>query len=202
MDFLHNLGETNSTGTKTTASSLVRSKAMGSIDVHRWREIAENALKELNQLSDSQPSLIKEQKQLRYSLEEEDDEEQIGMTERRLAAINLELARLIAKGEPRRVRLSGRLSMAESELIKWRASRLYISISDYLRFLIFDNLPNSPADAHLALNSRRRFYISVIDVANNGWGDPPSVAQCSQCTNYLEEVGKLRDRISQLENFS
>ena len=200
MSFLHELESTNGAGTKMSASALVRSKALSSIDIHQWREIADGALKELNEIIDSKNALNREKRGLQSEIDNSDDEEDIGLAEERVSEINHMLSRLIAGGEKRRVRLAGRLSTPEAEIIKWRSARLYISISDYLRFLVFDNLPNSAADAHMGVDARRRFYVSIIDVADNGWGESPHMVSCSQCNNYLGEIEKLQERIRQLEN--
>lgn len=202
MDLTHDLQAINKAGEKITVSQFVRNRALGSIDINGWREIAENALKELNEIDEQRADLVKRERQLRALIEEEDDDpEQVGLYELELSTLNTKLKKVIAQNEKRKNRLSGRMSMAEAETVKWRAARLCISTSDYLRFLIFDLLPNTAADGHMSLDAKRRFYVSVLDVADNGWGEPPTIAHCTQCSNYLDEIRRLRDRVKQMETF-
>lgn len=188
-------------GEKITASKFIRNRAMGSVDIHGWREIAKKALADLEELADDGAAMRSRRRQLHGLIEDSDDNEEVGMYEIELAKLNEKLNKLIATNEKRTNRLTGRMSMAEAETVKWRASRLSISSSDYLRMMIFSLEPDSHADAHMSLDARRRFYISIIDVANNGWGEVPTLVNCSQCVNYLEEIDRLRDRVHQLETF-
>lgn len=201
MDLIHDLDETNKIGEKTSISAFVRNRAMGSVDINGWKNIATAALEELNEISLNEKELNAESMRIKGALELEEDPEEVGLLEKRLSEINLSLQKIVAQNEKRSNRLSGRVSMVEAETIKWRAARLCISTSDYLRFLIFSHDPDGRADAHMSLDAKRRFYVSIIDVANNGWGQPPTIAHCTQCTNYLEEIDKLRDRVKQLETF-
>lgn len=191
----------NKAGEKVTVSHFVRNRALGSIDINGWREIAESALEELNEIEENRAAIVKRERQLRGLLEEEEDQEQVGMFELELAKVHEKLRKVTAQNEKRTNRLSGRMSMAEAETVKWRAARLCISTSDYLRFLIFDLLPNSAADGHMSVNAKRRFYISILDVADNGWGEPPSIAHCTQCVNYMDEIRNLRERLRLMETF-
>ena len=68
--------------------------------------------------------------------------------------------------------------------------------------MIFGLEPNSTADAHMSLDAKRRFYVSIIEVANNGWGNPPAIYECSQCVNYMDEIRKLRAENEQLRQFA
>lgn len=191
-----------SSGDKITASKFIRNRAMGSVDIHGWRETARKALAELDDLSDESPALRSRRRQLMGMIEDAEDAEDEGMYEIELASVNAKLEKLIATNEKRKNRLTGRMSMAEAETVRWRAQRLCLSSSDYLRMMIFGLEPNTHADAHMSLDARRRFYISIIDVAQNGWGSPPNHFECSQCVNYLDEIDRLRDRVKQLETFA
>ena len=188
-------------GDKITASQFIRNRALGTVDINGWREIAIEALSTLEEIDSKKTELRQRKRQLANLLEETDDPEDEGMFEKELSDINHKLSLITARNSKRGNRLSGRMSMAESETVKWRAQRLCISSSDYLRMLIFNLAPNTDADAHMSLDSRRRFYVSILDVAENGWGSPPSIYECSQCANYVEEIEKLQDRIKQLETF-
>lgn len=190
-----------SAGEKITASQFIRNRALGTVDIQGWRERAKNALDELEDIATGQNKLRQRKRELAQLIEETDDAEDEGMYEHELVDINRKLEKLVARNEKRRNRLTGRMSMAESETVKWRAQRLCISSSDYLRMMIFTLEPDSTADGHLSLDAKRRFYISVLDVADNGWGTPPTIYECSQCGNYVEEIERLRDRLKQLETF-
>lgn len=195
------LKDIKAAGEKITASQFIRNRALGTVDIQGWRERALAALSSLEEIASGQTELRQRKRQLANLIEETDDPEDEGMYENELVDINRKLDKLVAKNERRRNRLTGRMSMAEAETVKWRAQRLCISSSDYLRMMIFGLEPDSTADGHLSLDSKRRFFISIMDVADNGWGTPPTIYECSQCGNYLEEIERLRDRIKQLESF-
>jgi len=188
------------TGESVSLGNLIRSRAMGNLDVNGWRDTASAALDELNELVNSQSELKKRKKAIELDLENNvDDSEQIAIYERELYSIEGKLAKLIGSGEKRAIRLQGRMTFTEAETVKWRAQRLCLSTTDYLRIMIFGLEPNSSSDAHLSVDARRRFWISILDVADNGWGNPPGVNLCSQCESYADEISKLRERIRQLE---
>lgn len=188
-------------GEKISMSQYVRNCALGSVDVQEWKSIAGNALRELEDTYKNRRKIEKRSVELESLLEEELDEEEEITFETELASNRAKLRKIIAVSQKRTHRLSGRMSMSESETVKWRAQRLCISTSDYLRLMIFNLIPDGDGDAHMSLDAKRRFYVSIVDVANNGWGDMPTVYECKQCENYMDEVRRLRDRVSQLENF-
>lgn len=193
------------TGQSTTLGALIRSRAMVSPNLADWREIAWAALDELDALVKGEKELKNRQKMIENALEEEeiaDDSEEIMLFEKELVEIQAKLSKLKASPvEKRNVRLQGRMTYAEAEAVKWRAQRLCLSTTDYLRMLIFDQAPNTAADQHLNLDARRRFYVSILDVADNSWGNPPGVYKCSQCESYADEITKLQERIRQIEAF-
>jgi len=188
------------TGSTTSLGNIIRSRAMGNLNVQDWVPIADEALRELDEIDSQQNELRKHRKAIEADLENSsDDNEQVALYERELYDIDQKLAKLKAKPEKRSVRLQGRITYQEAESIKWRAYRLGLSTTDYLRIMVFDLKPNGSADSHLSLDARRRFWISILDVAKNSWGNPPGVFQCSQCESYSEEITRLRERIRQLE---
>lgn len=188
-------------GEKITMSQFIRNRALGSVDINGWRAIASDALTELEDTAANQVEIRKRKRVLAGLIEEEDDSEQIALLEQEIGAIDKKLEKIVAQNEKRNNRLSGRMSMAESETIKWRAQQLCVSSSDYLRMMIFGLEPDSSADSHMSLDAKRRFYISIMDVSNNGWGEPPTIYQCSQCENYMDEIMRLRDEVAQLRTF-
>ena len=200
MDLQHDIKETNKSGERTNVSSFVRNRAIGSIDINEWREVAEKLLQEIDEIEKTRSQLIRREKKLRLLVENEDDNEQAGLYELEISEINKKLNKIIIKNEARRNRLSGRMTMIEAETVKWRSARLSISTSDYLRFAVFNLLPGI-GDSHMSIDAKKRFWISIIEVAENGWGDPPTIAHCNQCITYIDEIRKLNDHVKQLETY-
>jgi len=201
LNLMNELNTTNKIGEKVSISQFVRNRAIGSLDVNGWKDLALEALKEINEIDSRRADLARREREIKLALEEESDSEEIGMLEIELSKIEAKFRKVIAQNEKRRNRLSGRMSLPEAETVKWRASRLCISTSDYLRFMIFDLIPNTAADAHMSLDAKRRFYVSIIEVADNGWGTPPTISHCNQCLNYVDEISRLKERVKQLEQF-
>ena len=189
-------------GERITMSQFIRNRALGSVNINGWREIAENALNEIENTEKNQADIRKERDDLAVLMDEEDDANEASLYASKIDDINRRLNKLVAQNEKRNNRLSGRMSMPEAETIKWRAQRLCISSSDYLRMMIFGLEPDSVADAHMSIDAKRRFYISIVDVAQNGWGNTPTIYECSQCENYMEEIRRLRAENEQLRKFS
>lgn len=185
-------------GEPITGSQFIRNRATGSVDIIEWKEIALKALKDLKVIEEQEKPLKNRKGRLVIMIDETDDDEDLVMYRRELEKINEKLGMLIAHNSGRNNRLTGRMSMAEAELVKWRAQRLCISASDYLRMQIFAMKPNSAADRHMSIDARKRFYISIIDVANNGWGQPPNLYECNQCAHYLEQIDALKQQIERL----
>jgi hypothetical protein len=200
IDLQHDIQEINKTRTKTNVSAFVRNRALGSVDINGWKELAENALEEVDEIEKTRGQLVRRERKIKLLIENEKDPEQIGLYEIQLTDINQKLGKIITKNESRKNRLSGRMTMVEAETVKWRAARLSISTSDYLRFVIFNLLPGS-GDAHMSIDAKKRFWISIIEVAENGWGDPPTIAHCTQCISYINQIRKLQERVNQLETY-
>lgn len=188
-------------GEKTSMAEIIRSRSIASIDLPNWRDRAEKALEELDDIEKNKNALQKERFAAYDMMDHEEDEDEVYMYQKRISEIDDKLGKLISQKVKRSNRLSGRMSTAEAETIKWRAQRLMISSSDYLRMMIFALEPNSISDAHLSLDAKRRFYISIIDVAENGWGDVPKIYNCSQCMNYLDLIRNLREELDKIKKF-
>lgn len=191
------------TGEKMTISALVRSRAVGDIDSAAWREQAEKGLKELNSLKWDKNEIEKKMRQLyaQYDEMEEDDDETALIINKQLKELENMKNELDRPTIRRSSRMSGRVTFNEANLIRWRAGRLTITVADYMRFLIFGYLPFSENDRHLSVKARRRFYVAVIDVAENGWGDPPAVEECPNCARYAHENQELRAKLERLKSF-
>lgn len=196
------LKSVKASGEKITMSQFIRNRALGTVDINGWKEKAEKALKEIEDTAKNQSDLRKSKLALAELLDKEDDDDEATLYANQIAEIGRKLNKLVGQNEKRANRLSGRMSMPEAETVKWRAQKLCISSSDYLRMMIFGLEPDSNADSHMSLDSKRRFYLSIMEVAQNGWGTPPTIYECSQCQNYMDEIRKLREEIEQLRNFS
>lgn len=192
------------TGEKITISSLVRSRAVGDIDIEAWRERAVIGLEELNSLKWDRTAIRKKLRKnyaLLDEVENDDDESEIVITKRinKYEAMLKELARPTIR---RSSRMSGRVTFNEANLIRWRAGRLTITVADYMRFLIFGYLPFTENDRHLSIKARRRFYVAIIDIVENGWGSPPEINECPNCARYLEENKELKMKLDRLRKLS
>lgn len=197
------LRQIKAAGEKTGMSQFIRNRAIGSADINGWKDTAEKALREIEDTVTNQSKLRKEKTTLITLMDEEGDDESAFIYEQKIEDINRRLGKLVAKNEKRNNRLSGRMTMAEAETVKWRAQQLCISTSDYLRMMIFDLAPDSSADSHMSLDAKRRFYLSIIQVAKaGGFGTPPKIYECSQCINYMDEIRRLRSENQQLRSFS
>ena len=77
-----------------------------------------------------------------------------------------------------------------------------MTVADYMRYLVFGYTPFTENDRHLSIDARRRFYISVLDVAANGWGTPPHTEECENCARYAHENKELRAKLDRLRGLS
>lgn len=183
---------------KTSMSQVIRDKALSTVDIMSWRDYAEKALREIVDTQQHRKMLEAERRDLVAAIDEcHDDEDMVTLT-RLLSSHQKRLDKLVAKSTGRRLRLSGRMSLPEMETVKWRANTLRISASDYLRMMVFDLHPDSSADAHMSLSAKKLFYVSILSVAEKGWGAPPRSVGCSQCRQYVKRIGELEDEIHQL----
>ena len=183
-------------------SQFIRNRAIASVDIVGWRDIAEKALAEIEDTVKNQAAMRKKRSALNLQADDETDPATAAYIRAQVDDITRRLDRIVSKPQSRKRRLSGRMSMPEAEQVKWRAQRLCISTSDYLRMMIFNLEPNGIADCHMSLDAKHLFYISIIEVAQNGWGTPPSIYQCSQCENYMDEIRRLRSEVDQLRAFT
>lgn len=192
------------TGEQVTISSLVRSRAIGEIDLEEWRERAVIGLKELDSLKWNKSSIEKKLRQAygQFDEIEDDDEETPLVLNRKIKQYEAMLEELSRPTIRRSSRMSGRVTFNEANLIRWRAGRLTITVADYMRFMIFGYLPFSENDRHFSIDARRRFYVAIIDVVNNGWGEPPEVEECENCVRYANENRELREKLERLRKFS
>lgn len=192
------------TGEGITISSFVRSRAIGDIDLAEWRERAEVGLQELNSVKWDKKAIEDNIKKLhsQYDEIEEDDNETEIVVNKKVNRYESMLEELNRPTIRRSSRMSGRVTFNEANLIRWRAGRLTITVADYMRYMIFGYLPFTENDRHLSIVARRRFYVAIIDISNNGWGSPPVIQECPNCARYAHENKVLREKLDRLRNLS
>lgn len=192
------MGELKKSGEHPTISTVVRNKALSTPDIEEWRTCAVEALKELKDTVSNKKDMRSRLASLETMIADEKDKSVVKLYHEERTKIQRKLSRLKGHPSKRTERLSGRMTFAEAELIRWRAARLGISTSDYLRMMIFDMVPFSEADEHMSLQSRQRFYISIGEVSRTGWGEMPVIHECSQCEGREKEIARLENEISML----
>ena len=201
---LNEIRRLKSTGEVVSVSSVVRSRAIGDVDMQSWKERAEIGLKELNSIKWDKPEIDKNIRLVlsQYDELDPDDDESEIVLNKKIKMYEAMLEELQRPTIRRASRMSGRVTFNEANHIRWRAGRLTITVADYMRFLIFGHLPFTENDRHFSIDSRRRFYVSIIDVAENGWGNAPKVAECPNCARYAHENKELRDKLTRLQKMT
>lgn len=194
-------------GKLPSISSYIRKKILLQLDIEQWREFAEQGLKNLDNSDTESKTLQKQKIRLINSIDQLDDivksdidTEEIDRLKKELEEIENRLMLLKSiKQEKRIYRLSGNITFNEANFVRWRAARLSLSLADYIRFILFDYQPTID-DNHMSVESRKRFYVSILEVAQNGWGNPPVVNECPNCARYLDDIKKLQEQIEYLKN--
>lgn len=194
-------------GKLPSISSYIRKKILLQLDIEQWREFAEQGLKNLDNSDTESKTLQKQKIRLINSIDQLDDIvkddtniEEINKLKRELEEIENRLMLLKSTKQEKRIyRLSGNITFNEANFVRWRAARLSLSLADYIRFILFDYQPTID-DNHMSVESRKRFYVSILEVAQNGWGNPPVVNECPNCARYLDDIKKLQEQIEYLKN--
>lgn len=192
------------TGGKVTLSSVMRSRVLVDVDLLQWKESALAGLKELNGPDWNKRTIVRDRDKYTSQLDKlpHDDFESQKLLMARLGECNRKLRQLDKPNIKRGYRLRGRVTFNEANTIRWRAARLSLTVADYMRFLIFDYNPFSEDDKTLSVEDRKRFYVSVLDVAANGWGAPPEQESCPNCVRYIDEINELKGKVARLKAFS
>lgn len=194
-------------GKLPSISSYIRKKILLQLDIEQWRELAEQGLKNLDNSDTESKTLQKQKIRLINSIDQLDDivksdidTEEIDRLKKELEEIENRLLLLKSTKQEKRIyRLSGNITFNEANFVRWRAARLSLSLADYIRFILFDYQPTIN-DNHMSVESRKRFYVSILEVAQNGWGNPPVVNECPNCARYLDDIKKLQEQIEYLKN--
>lgn len=194
-------------GKLPSISSYIRKKILLQLDIEQWREFAEQGLKNLDNSDTESKTLQKQKIRLINSIDQLDDivksdidTEEIDRLKKELEEIENRLMLLKSTKQEKRIyRLSGNITFNEANFVRWRAARLSLSLADYIRFILFDYQPTID-DNHMSVESRKRFYVSILEVTQNGWGNPPVVNECPNCARYLDDIKKLQEQIEYLKN--
>ena len=194
-------------GKLPSISSYIRKKILLQLDIEQWREFAEQGLKNLDNSDFESKTLQKQKIRLINSIDQLDDivksdidTEEIDRLKKELEEIENRLMLLKSTKQEKRIyRLSGNITFNEANFVRWRAARLSLTLADYIRFILFDYQPTID-DNHMSVESRKRFYVSILEVAQNGWGNPPVVNECPNCARYWDDIKKVQEQIVYLKN--
>lgn len=195
------LYETRRVGPGISISAYVRNRITKEIDLKDWADRALLALKELSKPEYDIDYANKQQKLYMKLVEDAEDKEEEFLYQTELDKIMGIIENLKKQSFVRKYRLSGRITFQESNIIRWRAARLSLSLADYMRYMTFDYLPNTQSDLSLSLNARKRFYVSILDVYKNGWGEPAKTDECPNCARYIKENVALREQLHRFKKF-
>ena len=199
------LNEIRKVVNKTSLASFIRSRSLATFDIAEWYQQALEGLEELSSDSWDPKFLQNERKKYIKLLDDLEDSEDDNRDEdmlyykTQLDETEQKINSLKKQNRKRGYRVSTRVTYEEANTIRWRAARLSITVPDYMRYVIFGYLPFTDADYNLSLEARKRFYVSIIDVYKNGWGEIPEVNECPNCARYKHEIEVLRDKVARYE---
>ena len=199
------LNEIRKVANKTSLASFIRSRSLATFDIAEWYQQALEGLEELSSDSWDPKFLQNERKKYIKLLDDLEDSEDDNRDEdmlyykTQLDETEQKINSLKKQNRKRGYRVSTRVTYEEVNTIRWRAARLSITVPDYMRYVIFGYLPFTDADYNLSLEARKRFYVSIIDVYKNGWGEIPEVNECPNCARYKHEIEVLRDKVARYE---
>ena len=193
--------EIKKAGPGISISSYIRNQSVLPIDLEVWKDRALEGLQKLATDDYNKDALMKKRRQYIKMIDHADDdaEEDLFFYRKKLQEVDNRLAEVTKKSSKRTFKLNGRVTFQEASDIRWKAARLSLSVADYLRFLIFGYEPFSIADNHLSVDSRKRFYISILDIHNTGWGQPPQQETCPNCLRYMKEVQILKEQLARFQ---
>lgn len=193
-------------GKLPSISSYIRKKIVLPLDIEEWRCLAEQGLKDLNNSDTESKSLSKQKLKLINAIDLLDDITNVDKDTQEVEKLKQELQQVeerlsllkSTKQEKRIYKLTGNITFNEANFVRWRAARLSIPVADFIRFTLFDYQPTID-DNHMSVDARKRFYISILDVCDNGWGKPPVVNECPNCARYLADIKRLQQQIEYLQ---
>lgn len=178
------------TGGKPTVAELVRSRATASIDLIDWGTHAHRALQKIASYqqvaSRLHTQLITARTEMRRAQRLSDEQGYLAAKALYDESRDEALA-LTQKPVRRTARLVTRLSYEDRELIAFRSNQLGITISDYVRLLVYGYNPGD-SDWHMSEKARIAFYHNIIRLAQNG-GFPIQEKRyaCPRCREVLPD---------------
>lgn len=193
-------------GKLPSISSYIRKKIVLPLDIEEWRAFAEQGLKDLNNSDTESKSLSKQKLKLINAIDLLDDITNVDKDTQEVEKLKQELQQVeerlsllkSTKQEKRIYKLTGNITFNEANFVRWCAARLSIPVADFIRFTLFDYQPTID-DNHMSVDARKRFYVSILDVCDNGWGKPPVVNECPNCARYLADIKRLQQQIEYLQ---
>lgn len=193
-------------GKLPSISSYIRKKIVLPLDIEEWRAFAEQGLKDLNNSDTESKSLSKQKLKLINAIDLLDDITNVDKDTQEVEKLKQELQQVeerlsllkSTKQEKRIYKLTGNITFNEANFVRWCAARLSIPVADFIRFTLFNYQPTID-DNHMSVDARKRFYVSILDVCDNGWGKPPVVNECPNCARYLADIKRLQQQIEYLQ---
>lgn len=195
------LADIRKVGPRISISAYIRNKITTDIDLKDWANRAEEQLKMLKEPEFNTEYLNRQRRNLLLEMEEAEYDSELRMLNKQMKDLNEKIELLKKQSFKRKFRVSGRITFNEAQIIRWRAARLNLTIADYLRYLVYNYVPGGMADLNLSLQDRQRFYISILDVYKNGWGQPEELDQCPNCIRYMNEIQKLKNQIERYKAY-
>lgn len=194
-DFLKREALQNTTG---SLSSYLRERVVNLMDLGEWYEHAKSGYAILNSDDYNEKVLQKRKMSILKELEKEYDDDEAEsplFLNNKLKEIESKLKEVTREKRKPTHRISIYVTFDESYVIKWRAAQLSLTVSDYLRFMLFEYKPFTEADKHMTVEGRKKFYSSVINTFNSGWKEPPRISSCMSCVEYQNEIEILKKQI-------
>lgn len=151
-------------------------------DIGEWMEAITGKLEELEDTVAREEEIREEAKRIEVFLAKRLKKEERTIYQQDLFDLERRLAKLTKVDAHRTLRLASKVSPGERAALSYRAHQLHLTLSDYLRRMIFGYLPGGPEDNHLTLKQKRHFYISIELIFENGWKEPPGFeGMCPNC---------------------
>lgn len=189
-------------GLKTSLSAFCRNRSLVFPDLVSWAKSAERGMDFLEDENYNEANLIASfNKSVRFTSRFYGDttkRDEIKREKEKQKILKERLDKVKTLPPNRKYRFLFRVTLNEANNIRWRAAKCSLSVSDYCRFLIFNYNPFTLYDRHLSVLARKRFYVSVLSVKENGWGNPPLFNECPNCARYKADIEKLRQEIKRL----
>lgn len=199
-DLMNQIMYLRSKNQKTNVSGFIRNNVLESPDIIDWADKAKQQL--LFYKENTLKDLKLEKNKLLAQLDDAEDDESTFFLEKSIKEIDKKINKFKKKKSDRKYMISFLLTFDEARLIKWRAYRFNMTISDYVRYLVFGYCPGDETDLYMAKQTREQFYLSTLEVKKNGIGEPPEIKQCNNCGKYIEKIKELESIIKRYKTYN